>query len=147
VLLGQLDLPGCALFTVAFGATTYALVEKRYWLLAVGAVALAAAIVRELRARDPMLPPAMFRDRSFSAAAAETFLVYGALGSGMFFLVLYLQGVVGYSPLVSSLPLLPVSFVLLALAGWFGGLADRHGPRILLTVGPLLLPECSAGRR
>jgi EmrB/QacA subfamily drug resistance transporter len=139
VVLGQLDLPGCALFTIAFGANTYALVEKEYWLLAVAAVALAAGIVRELRTREPILPPAMFANRSFSAAAAQTFLVYGALGSSMFFLVLYLQGVVGYSPLVSSLPLIPVSIVLLLLAGWFGGFADRHGPRLLLTVGPLLL--------
>jgi EmrB/QacA subfamily drug resistance transporter len=139
VLLGKLDLPGGALFTLAFGTLTYALTEKTYWLLAVAAVSLAAAVWRERRTADPMLPLAMFRDRSFTAAAVETFLVYGALAGGTFFLVLYLQSVVGYSPLVSSLPTLPISVVLLFLAGWFGGLADRHGPRLYLTVGPALL--------
>jgi EmrB/QacA subfamily drug resistance transporter len=135
----KLDLPGGALFTIGFGTLTYALTDKRYWLLAVAAVALALAIWRERRAPDPMLPLAMFRDRSFTAAAVETLLVYAALGGGTFFLVLYLQSVVGYSPLQSSLPTLPISFVLLFLAGRFGGFADQHGPRLLLTVGPALL--------
>jgi EmrB/QacA subfamily drug resistance transporter len=136
---GKLDLPGGVLFTIAFGTLTYALTEKRYWLLAVAAAALAAAVWRERRAADPMLPLGMFRDRAFAAAAAETLLVYAALAGGTFFLILYLQGVVGYSPLQSSLPTLPISFLLLFLAGKFGALADRQGPRLYLTVGPALL--------
>jgi EmrB/QacA subfamily drug resistance transporter len=137
--LGKLDLPGGALLTVAFATLTYALTEKAYWLLAVAVVSLAAAIWRERRTDDPMLPLDIFRDRSFAAAAVETFLVYAALAGATFFLVLYLQSVVGLSPLQSSLPTLPISFVLLLLAGRFGALSDAHGPRLYLTVGPALL--------
>jgi EmrB/QacA subfamily drug resistance transporter len=137
--LGSLDLPGGALFAAAFGLLTFGLVEGHRWTVAVAALAFAAAIWREARAREPMLPLAVFRDRAFSAAAVETFLVYAALTGVTFFLVLYLQSVVGYSPVEASLPLLPISIALLLLAGRFGGLADRHGPRLYLTIGPALL--------
>src|SRR3954452_24177910 len=52
---------------------------------------------------------------------------------------MYLQSEAGYAPLEASLPLLPVSVVMLFLAGRFGGLADRHGPRLYLILGPTLL--------
>jgi EmrB/QacA subfamily drug resistance transporter len=140
LVLGRLDLPGGALFAAAFGLLTFGLVERGHaWTLALAAVALAAALVREARVAEPMLPLSVFRDRAFAAAAVETFLVYAALSGATFFLVLYLQSVVGYSPLAASLPLLPISIVLLLLAGTFGSLADRHGPRLYLAVGPALL--------
>lgn len=140
VLLGQIDLPGGFLFAAGFALLTFPLVEGRdSWLLAVAAATLAAAVWREARAAEPMLPLEMFRDRVFSAASVETFLVYAALSGSTFFLVLYLQSVVGYSPLEASLPLLPISVGMLFLAGRFGGLADRHGPRLYLAVGPALL--------
>jgi EmrB/QacA subfamily drug resistance transporter len=136
----ELDLPAGALFTVSFAALTYGLVHPHaWWLFALAAAALGAAIAWEARASDPMLPLGLFRDRSFAAGNLATFLVYGALAGATFFFVLYLQSVVGYSPLEASLPLLPISFVMLFLAGRFGGLADRHGPRLYLTVGPALL--------
>ena len=138
--LGALDLPAGALFTVSFGTLTYGLVHPHaWWLFPVAAAALAGAIRREARTSSPMLPLALFRDRAFSAAAVETFLVYAALSASSFYLVLYLQSVVGYSPLEASLPLVPMSVVMLLLAGRFGAYADRHGPRLNLTVGPLLL--------
>ena len=140
LVLGSLDLPGGFLFAAGFALLTYPLVEGRdWWLLALAAAALAAAVWREARIADPMLPLGMFRDRVFAAASVETFLVYAALSGSTFFLVLYLQSVVGYSPLEASLPLLPISIVMLLLAARFGGLADRHGPRLYLAVGPALL--------
>jgi EmrB/QacA subfamily drug resistance transporter len=136
----ELDLPGGLLFTVSFASLTYGLVHpESWWLFAVAAAALAGAVWWEARTDDPMLPLGLFRDRSFSAGNVATFLVYGALAGATFFFVLYLQSVVGYSPLEASLPLLPISFVLLFLAGRFGGLADRQGPRLYLTLGPALL--------
>jgi EmrB/QacA subfamily drug resistance transporter len=138
--LAALDLPGGAAFTIAFGGLTYGLVHPHtWWLFPVAGVAFVSAVAREARTREPMLPLSLFADRDFTTAAVETFLVYAALAASMFFLVLYLQSVVGYSPLEASLPLVPVSVVMLFLAGRLGGYADRHGPRLNLTVGPLLL--------
>jgi EmrB/QacA subfamily drug resistance transporter len=138
--VGKLDLPAGALFTVSFATLTYGLVHPQaWWLFAVAAAALAGAVWWEGHTADPMLPLSLFRDRAFSAGNLATFLVYGALAGATFFFVLYLQSVVGYTPLQASLPLLPISVVMLLLAGRFGGLADRHGPRLYLTLGPALI--------
>lgn len=140
------DAVGAALFAVAFASATYALVEGPkqgfggvWWAAVVAPVALGAALVHEARAADPMLPLALFRHRNFAVANLATLLVYAALGGSTFYLVLYLQTVVGYSPFASSLPLVPISLILIAFAGFFGRQSDRHGPRLFLTVGPALL--------
>jgi MFS family permease len=67
-----------------------------------------------------------------------TFAVYGALGGLFFFLVLALQVVSGYSPLAAGTALLPVTLLLLLLSSRMGALATRIGPRLPMTVGPLL---------
>src|SRR5581483_8805850 len=109
------------------------------WAISLALVSLAAFVVRELRSEEPILPLRLFRLRNFAAANLETLLVYAALGGSSFFLALYLQTVVGYSPLQASVVMLPVSVVLLLLAGRFGRLADEHGPRLFLAVGPALV--------
>jgi EmrB/QacA subfamily drug resistance transporter len=140
VLLGQLDLPAGVLFTVSFGTLTYGIVHPHaWWLLVVAAVSFAAAVAWEVRTDEPLLPLALFRDRAFAVGSVATLLVYGALAGATFYYVLYLQSVVGYSPLQAALTGIPISVVMLLLAGWFGGLADRHGPRLYLTLGPSLL--------
>lgn len=137
---GPFDVPGAVLLAAGLGTLTYALVERGpWWLLAPAGAALAGALLHEARTPEPMLPLGLFRERAFAAANAETFLVYAALAASSFYVVLYLQLVVGYSPLVASLVLIPVSVVMLLLAGRFGQLADRHGPRLYLTLGPILL--------
>jgi predicted MFS family arabinose efflux permease len=140
------DAVGAALFAAAFAAATYALVEGPkhgfggvWWAAVVAPVALAAALVHEARTRDPMLPLDLFRHRNFAVANLATLLVYAALGGSTFYLVLYLQSVVGYSPFAASLPLVPISLFMLALAGFFGKQSDRRGPRLFLTVGPALI--------
>jgi EmrB/QacA subfamily drug resistance transporter len=141
-----LDILGSLLFAVGFGLLTYALVEagsrglSGSWWAFVGAVAaLAAGFLHEARTSQPMLPLGLFRRRNFAAANAETLLVYAGLGGSTFFLVLYLQSVVGYTPFESSLTLIPISLIMLVLAGRFGRLADQHGPRLYLTVGPIVM--------
>jgi predicted MFS family arabinose efflux permease len=141
-----LDLVGALLLAAGFGSLTYALVESgsggvaaNRWAFAGAAVALAGAAANELHSDAAMLPPALFRRPNFAAANAETLLVYAGLGGSMFFLVLYLQSIVGYTPFEASLTMLPISGLMLLLAGRFGRLADRHGPRAYLALGPTVM--------
>jgi hypothetical protein len=103
-----------------------------------GVGGLAAFVWREHSARSPMLPLGIFSSRLFSATNAVTFAVYGALGGLFFFLVLALQVVAGYSPLAAGTALLPVTLLLLLLSSRMGALATRIGPRLPMTIGPLL---------
>ena len=84
------------------------------------------------------MPPRLFADRTFSAANAATLLVYGALGVVFLLLVLQLQVVAGFSPLVAGAALLPVTVIMLLFSARAGALAQRIGPRLPMTAGPLV---------
>jgi len=86
-----------------------------------------------------MLPLELFRSRQFSAANAVTFVVYAALSGGLFLLPVELQVVAHYSPIASGAALLPVTFIMLALSARSGALATRIGPRLQMTVGPIVI--------
>jgi EmrB/QacA subfamily drug resistance transporter len=142
--VGRLDFPGAILAAAGFGALTYALVEgardgfaDHAWAFVVAAVALAAFVLYERRAAEPMLPFELFRRRNFAAANLQTFIVYAALYGNFVFFTIYLQ-FLGFSPFEAGLIQVPTSLVMIALAARFGALADRHGPRRYLTLGPFL---------
>ena len=86
-----------------------------------------------------MLPLQVFRSRQFSAANAVTFVVYAALGGLLFLVPVVLQVVHGYSPVEAGVSLLPVTFIMLLLSARSGALAARIGPRLQMSVGPLVL--------
>ncbi|HET9094960.1 MAG TPA: MFS transporter [Solirubrobacteraceae bacterium] len=92
----------------------------------------------ERRRRAPMLPFSIFRVRAFAVGNLSTFLLYGGLSLAMFFLVVFLQQVGGYRPLLAGLSSLPASVLLFLLARRFGALADRLGPRLFMGVGPIV---------
>jgi len=143
--VGRLDLPGAGLAALAFGMVTYGVVDgaangfgNAWWAFVVAAAALAAFVVVERRVEEPMLPFSLFRIRNFAVANLETFLVYGALGGVFFFFTIYLQ-FLGFSPLAAGLANVPGSVVMILLSARFGKLSDEHGPKLFLTVGPLLI--------
>src|SRR3954453_8275002 len=143
---GGLDGRGAALAALGLAGTTYALIEgpggmSGMVLLAgiVGVAALAAFIVAEVRNPNPMLPLGIFRSRQFSAANLVTFAVYAALGGFFFLMVAFLQISMGYSPIEAGAATLPVTAVMLVFSARSGALAQRIGPRIPLTVGPLVI--------
>ncbi|MBI2008966.1 MFS transporter [Candidatus Saccharibacteria bacterium] len=140
----KLDIPGSVLIATALSFIVYYLVqgaetgfEHLSWALLAGIGALIGFIVTELRARQPMLPLNLFKIRNFTLVNLATFFVYGALNSLLFF-SLYLQ-FLGLSPLAASLFYIPTSIVMILLAPYFGGLADRIGPKLLLIIGPGLI--------
>jgi EmrB/QacA subfamily drug resistance transporter len=139
------DVLGAALGALGLAGATYALIESstapRSKVLAaavVGVVALVLFVVFERRHHDALVPMRLFRSRTFSVANLLTLLVYGALGAMLFFLVLQLQVVTGWSPLAAGLATLPLTLVMLLLSSRAGALAARLGPRLPLSVGPVL---------
>jgi EmrB/QacA subfamily drug resistance transporter len=106
--------------------------------LAVGVGGLVGFVLAERRSRHPMLPLEVFSVRAFTGANLVTFAVYAALGGVFFLVVLNLQVVAGYGPLAAGISLLPVTLLMLLLSARAGALAQRIGPRIPMTVGPLI---------
>jgi MFS family permease len=103
-----------------------------------GLLALAAFVVVELRSRDPMVPPDIFRSPLFTAANLVTLVVYAALGAALFLIPIQLQQVAGYSPLQSGAALIPLTLFMLVLSARAGRLAQRIGPRLPMTAGPIV---------
>ncbi|MEU3142401.1 MFS transporter [Nocardiopsis alba] len=144
---GGLDYGGALLGVVALGGITYALIQwgaeggtVDVWVGAViGVLALVVFLVVEARGRAPMLPLGLFRSVAFSVTNAATVVIYAALGTLLFLLVIYLQEVGGYSPIAAGAASLPLTLLMLTLSARSGKLASRIGPRPQLVVGPLLL--------
>jgi MFS family permease len=141
----RLDVPGAATAAVAFGALTYAVVEGAdrgfgsvWWAFALAVVSFVAFVVVQRRVEAPLLPFSLFRRRNFTASNLETFVVYAALGGVLVYITLYLQ-FLGFTPFEAGLATVPTSVVMILLSARFGKLADQHGPRLYLTVGPLLI--------
>lgn len=147
---GHFDWLGAVFAVVTLGAGTYALIYAaddliRPDVLAALVVALAGAgafIVSQRREANPMVPLGIFSSRQFSAANGMTFLVYGALSAVFFILVLQLQVVSGFSATAAGVAMLPVTILMMLLSARAGAVAGRIGPRIPMTVGPLI---CAAG--
>jgi EmrB/QacA subfamily drug resistance transporter len=143
---GKLDTSGAALAAIGLGGTTYALIEAPEGAGAaviatavIGVAALIGFFVQERRSANPMLPLGIFRSRQFSAANAVTFVVYAALGVVFFLLVSFLQISMGYTPIEAGSASLPVTVLMLLGSARAGELAQRIGPRIPLTLGPLII--------
>ena len=145
---GRLDLLGAGLAVVALAGIVYGLIEgpARGWaapdvlvLLVLGVAASVAFVAAEGRRPGPMLPLEVLRVRQFTATNAVTFVVYSALGGALFLLPVMLQVVDRYSPFESGVSLLPLTAVMLLLSARSGRLAARIGPRLQMTVGPVIV--------
>src|SRR5205823_607414 len=141
------DFAGAATATVGLGGLVYALIQgpAHGWspfvvaLGVIGAAALVAFPFVEMRVRSPLVPLEIFRSRQFSGANATTFVVYAALGVALFLVVVELQTVLGYSALEAGTATLPITVLMLFLSPRAGRLSQRIGPRIPMTVGPLVV--------
>jgi EmrB/QacA subfamily drug resistance transporter len=143
----HVDFLGAGLCALGLGGVVFALIEQPHYgwgspriaiPMVVGVVAFVTFLVHERRTPEPMLPLGLFARRNFAVGNAETLAVYAGLSILFFFLVIFLQQVAGYSALRSGLTTLPVTVVMFVLSRRFGALADRHGPRLLMGVGPLI---------
>ncbi|WP_079031873.1 MFS transporter [Streptomyces specialis] len=136
---GRFDITGAALAALALGGVTYALINApALWALAGGAVLAVAFVGWERRTPRPMLPLEVFRSRLFTAANLVTLCLYAAIGGVFFLLPTQLQNGLGYDALTAGVATLPITVLLIALSGPAGELAQRIGPRVPMTVGPLV---------
>jgi EmrB/QacA subfamily drug resistance transporter len=131
---GKLDLGGLGLSSAGLFGIVWGLVRgnAQGWAsteilgaLSIGVVLLAAFVAWELRAENPMLPMAFFRNRTFTLAnTASLFMFFGMFGS-IFLLSQFFQTVQGYSPLGSGLRILPWTAMPMVVAPIAGALSDR----------------------
>ena len=144
----RLDWIGAAVVGIGLGAITWGLstipasgFHDRTVLawLGVGAVFLILFAAVEARAGEhAMMPLSLFRSRNFSATNALTLLLYFALGGALYYLPFGLIRLGGYSSTQAGAALLPFVLIMGFGASFAGDLADRFGPRLSLTVGPLI---------
>lgn len=136
------DYSGGGLVTVSLAGISYACIEHRGALSLVsalaGVVALAAFLARERSAAHPMLPLRIFRFAQFSGANATTLAVYAGLSGAMFLVILRLQESLHYSALEAGAAFAPFSVIMLVLSPSAGALGQRIGPRLPMTLGPLI---------
>jgi EmrB/QacA subfamily drug resistance transporter len=142
----RLDVPGTVLGALGLAGLTWAAIASGtegadplvMGAAAVGTLCLVAFVLGERRREDPLVPPRLFASRQFTVANVFTFVVYAALGAVFFVLALDLQVVAGYSPVAAGTSMLPLTALMLVLSPRSGAIAQRIGPRLQLTAGPLV---------
>jgi EmrB/QacA subfamily drug resistance transporter len=148
---GRIDVVGALLCALGLAGITFGLIEQPLrgfgdplvlGSLLAGVALFCGFLVYERHASHPMLPLGLFERRNFAIGNIETFAMYGGLGILFFLLVLFLQGVAGFSATEAGASTIPVTLVMFLLSARFGRLADQHGPRLFMGVGPLI---CTAG--
>jgi EmrB/QacA subfamily drug resistance transporter len=103
-----------------------------------GALLFAGFLVWESRYRHSMLDLGLFRIRNFAVTNLETLIVYSGLIGAFFFVTLFLQQTVGYSPIAAGFATTPISLILFALSPVFGKIATSTGPRAPMCIGPIV---------
>jgi EmrB/QacA subfamily drug resistance transporter len=144
----RVDFPGIASITVGLTALVLALVEGNAWhwssgrivgLLAVAVLGLIAFVVIERRSASPMVDFQFFASRTFLGVNVVAFIVSFAMLAQFFFLALYMQNILHYSPLQTGLRFLPATVVIIVMGPLAGRLTDRVGSRVPMTVGMLVV--------
>jgi MFS family permease len=141
----RVDLPGMVSFTIAAGALTYALIRGAWAsgetiaLVVVAAAAVAVFIAAERRSNAPMLDLALLRNRTFTAMLIGGALLSAAAWAGMTYQSLWLQSVLGLSPIQAGLVLLPCAAAAFLVSGQVGRFLHRTSPRWMVGTGLLFI--------
>lgn len=144
----SVDWAGAVMCAVGLGGVVFALIEQPnlgwssplIWAtLLVGILSFAGFLLRQRLARSPMMPLGLFRVRNFWTGNIATAFIYGALSLNGFVVGVYLQQGAGLPATLAGLAMLPSTVLLIVLSSRVGALAGRSGPRLFMTVGPLLM--------
>jgi EmrB/QacA subfamily drug resistance transporter len=144
----RLDLPGLATSAVGLFSLTYALIEANSYgwtstrilgAFAIAAVSLVAFLLLESRQHAPMLPLELFRNRTYTGANTVILLVALSMFGVFFFVSLYMQNILGYSPVQAGAAFLPMTLLIIVIAPIAGRMTDRVGSRWFMTGGMVLI--------
>ena len=144
---GHVDWVGAVLCVLGLGGPVFALIEQPTYgwgdprvalPMSAGLLLFVTFLVWERRCPAPMMPLSLFRVRNFAVGNLTTLTLYAGLGVATFFIVLFIQQVGGYTPIEAGLSLLPITVILFLFSRRFGALADRLGPHLFMSVGPIV---------
>jgi EmrB/QacA subfamily drug resistance transporter len=146
----SIDYLGAVLCTLGLGGPVFALIEQSrlgwgnpaiYLSMGLGVLAFAGFLVRQRFAKEPIMPLSLFKVRNFWTGNIATALIYGALTLNGFVLSVYLQRDDGPNlpATLAGLASLPITIIMVLLSSRVGALAGRLGPRIFMTVGPIIM--------
>lgn len=144
----RVDILGAVLCAAGLGGIVFALIEQPnlgwaspvIWMPGIiGILAFSGFLVRQKTAREPMMPLDLFRARNFWAGNLATVFVYAALSLNGFVLSVYLQQGAGLPATLAGLASLPSTVLMIVLSSRMGALSGRLGPRLFMTVGPLVM--------
>jgi len=157
VMLGQhdehragttIDFFGAVLCTLGLGGVVFALIEQAnlgcgnpaiYLSMGLGVLAFAGFLLRQRFAKQPMMPLSLFAVRNFWTGNVATALIYGALALNGFVLGVYLQQGAHLPATLAGLASLPITIFMVLFSSRVGALSSRFGPRLFMTVGPILM--------
>ncbi len=143
----RIDWLGAALCAIGLGLAVLALIElpiaddpTLLWIALVAGIAMLVAFVwRQRLTSAPLLPLSLFRSRTFASGNVATFFIYAALSLNGFIVAVYLQQGAGLSATLAGLASLPTTLLMIALSPPIGTLAGRLGPRLFMTIGPVVM--------
>jgi EmrB/QacA subfamily drug resistance transporter len=141
------DIPGTILITAAIASLTWGLIEagERGWndsiilaAFAIASVTMAAFIWVEAHTEKPMVPLRFFRSSTFTGANIDSFSISFLIAGVAFFGTLYLQNVLGFSPVRAGLAFIPMVVVMMICAPISGALTNRMGYSKLISLGMII---------
>ena len=144
---GRLDLPGALTVTAGVSLLVYGLarVATHDWsdnvtraVLAIAVTLLVTFVALESRGRHPLMPLRIFANRNRSGAYGLSLAIGAALSGMLFLLTLFMQNVLGFSPLQAGFAFLPTALGVVVGAGLTSRVIGRVGPRVPMTTGALL---------
>jgi EmrB/QacA subfamily drug resistance transporter len=142
------DWLGAAIVALAVGGLAFGTIygQQRDWKDPIGFIALGIGVVASvalpfymMRVEHPLIPLGLFRSRNFATTNLSTLLIYGALYVTFYYLALFQQGTLGYSPTAAGVGGIPGTLFLIFFSARFGALAARFGPRWFMAAGPLIM--------